>query len=320
MPQPRQDTTPALLAEVVRSGFVEGHHRGSLLAVAADGSAVLDLGATDLPVFPRSSNKPLQAVGMVEAGLGLDGELLALATASHSGEPFHIEGVHQILSAAGLDETALLTPADWPVDEAEKLALAAAGGRPAPVLMNCSGKHAAMLATCVANDWPTDSYRDPAHPLQRRLRATVERLAGEPVSATGVDGCGAPLFALTLRGLARAFAAIATATPGTPEHRVAEAVRAYPEWLGGTRRDVTRLVAGVPGLVAKDGAEGVYAAAMPDGRAVALKVDDGAQRARPPVMVAALRALGVDAPVLDELADVPLLGGGEPVGCVRATV
>ena len=320
MPQPAQSPAPVLLAEVVRSGFVEGHHRGSLLAVAADGSAVLDLGATDVPVFPRSSNKPMQAVGMVEAGLALDGELLALASASHSGEPFHVEGVHQILARAGLDETALQTPAEWPVDEVEKLALAAAGGRPAPVLMNCSGKHAAMLATCVVNGWPTDGYRDADHPLQLRLRASVERLAGEPVAATGVDGCGAPLFALTLRGLARAFATIATAAPGTAEHRVAEAVRRHPEWLGGTRRDVTRLIAGVPGLVAKDGAEGVYAAALPDGRAVALKVDDGAQRARPPVMAGALRRLGVDAPVLDELAEVPLLGGGEPVGAVRSVV
>ena len=158
--------------------------------------------------------------------------------------------------------------------------------------MNCSGKHAAMLATCVANGWPTSTYRDPDHPLQVSLRGTVERLAGEPVAAVGVDGCGAPLFALTLTGLARAFAAIATAADGTPEHRVAAAIRRYPEWLGGTRRDVTRLVAGVPGLIAKDGAEGVYAAALPDGRAVALKIDDGGQRARPPVMVAALPGPG----------------------------
>lgn len=254
---------------------------------------------------------------MLEAGLDLDGELLALACASHSGEPFHLEGARRILAGAGLDESALQTPPDYPVDETEKLSYVAAGGGPVPVAMNCSGKHAAMLATCVANGWPTATYRDPDHPLQRRLRATVERLAAEPVTAVGVDGCGAPLFAITLTGLARAFAAIATAPEGSPGHRVATAIRTHPEWLGGTRRDVTRLVAGVPGLVAKDGAEGVYAAALPDGRTVALKIDDGAQRARPPVMVAALRALGVDAPVLAELAEAPLLGGGQPVGSVR---
>ncbi len=318
-PHAPQTVGPVVVAEVVRSGFVEGHHHGSVLALAADGSRVLALGATDVPVFPRSSNKPLQAVGMLEAGLDLDGELLALACASHSGEPFHVEGVRRVLSAAGLDESALQTPADWPVDDAEKLALAAAGGRPARVLMNCSGKHAAMLATCVANGWPTDTYLDGDHPLQAGLARTVERLAGEPVTATGVDGCGAPLFALTLAGLARAFAAVATAAPGTPGNRVAAAVRGHPTWLGGTRRDVTALVAGVPGLVAKDGAEGVYAAALPDGRVVALKVDDGGQRARPPVMAAALRALGVDATVLAEQAETPLLGGGRTVGSVRAT-
>jgi L-asparaginase II len=309
-----------VVAEVVRSGFVEGHHRGSVIAPDAGGDPVLAVGEPDRPVFPRSSNKPMQAVGMLEAGLDLDGELLALACASHSGEAFHLDGVRRILAAAGLTEGALQTPPEYPVDEAEKLSYAAAGGGPTPLAMNCSGKHAAMLATCVANGWPTSTYADPDHPLQRGLRATVERLAGEPVAAVGVDGCGAPLFALTLTGLARAFAAIATAPAGTPEHRVATAIRAHPEWLGGTRRDVTRLIAGVPGLIAKDGAEGVYAAALPDGRVAALKVDDGGQRARPPVMVAALRALGVGAPVLDELAEAALLGGGEPVGAVRCVL
>jgi L-asparaginase II len=222
-----------------------------------------------------------------------------------------------VLASAGLDETDLQTPPDLPVDEVEKLAYVAAGGAPSPLVMNCSGKHAAMLATCVVNGWPTDSYCDPGHPLQTSLRATVERLAGEESAAVGVDGCGAPLFALSLTGLARAFAAVATAPVGTPEHRVASAVRRHPEWLGGTRRDVTALIAGIPGLVAKDGAEGVYAAALPDGRAVALKVEDGGQRARPPVMAAALRAIGVDAAVLDDQETAVLLGGGVPVGAVR---
>ena len=307
----------ALLAEVVRSGFVEGGHRGSLVALAADGSRTLERGDPDAPVFPRSSNKPLQAVGMLERGLDLDGELLALAAASHSGESFHLDGVRRVLASVGLDESDLRTPPDLPVDEVEKLAYVAVGGTASPLVMNCSGKHAAMLATCVANGWPTDSYLDPAHPLQQSLRATVERLAGEKSPAVGVDGCGAPLFALSLTGLARAFATVATAPAGTPEHRVASAIRRHPEWLGGTRRDVTALVAGVPGLVAKDGAEGVYAAALPDGRAVALKIDDGAQRARPPVMAAALRALGVEAAVLDDQETADLLGGGVPVGAVR---
>lgn len=309
-----------VLADVVRSGFVEGHHRGSLVALAADGRRVLDLGDPDLPVFPRSSNKPMQAVGMLEAGLDLDGELLALAAASHSGEDFHLDGVRRVLAAAGLSERDLQTPPDLPADEVERLAYVARGGSPDALVMNCSGKHAAMLATCVANDWPIETYLDPEHPLQQALRRTLERLAGEPVAATGVDGCGAPLLAISLTGLARAFVTIATAPDGTPEHRLASAIRRHPQWLGGTRRDVTALIAGVPGLIAKDGAEGVYAAALPDGRAVALKIDDGTQRARPPVMSAALRALGVEAAVLDEQAAAPLLGGGRQVGEVRAVV
>jgi L-asparaginase II len=307
----------ALLAEVVRSGFVEGAHRGSVVALGADGAELWRLGDPDRPVFPRSSNKPMQAAGMLRAGLELDGELLALASASHSGEPFHVDGVRRILAGAGLDESALQTPPDLPIDEPERARLLAAGTRPAPIYMNCSGKHAAMLATCVAAGWPTATYRDPDHPLQQALRETVEDLTGEKVSATGVDGCGAPVFALSLTGLARAFQRLALAEPAAAEGRVAAAIRAHPSWLGGTRRDVTALVAGIPGLLAKDGAEAVYAAALPDGRAVALKVDDGGQRARPPVMAAALRRLGVTAAVLDEQLTAPLLGGGAQVGDVR---
>jgi L-asparaginase II len=307
-------TGSAPLVDVVRSGFVECRHHGSVVALAADGSVAFELGTPSRPMFPRSSNKPLQAVGMLRAGLALDGELLALACASHSGEAFHLDGVRTILAGAGLDESALLTPPDYPVDDVEKLDYVRRGGRPAPIAMNCSGKHAAMLSTCVHNGWPTQTYTDPGHPLQLAIREAIEQLAGEPVEVTGVDGCGAPVFGLSLTGLARAFRAVSLGVAGSHEHRVTEAIRAHPMWLGGTRRDVTKLIAGVPGLIAKDGAEGVYAAALPDGRAVALKIEDGAQRARPPVMVAALRRLGVDEPVLAELATAPLLGGGRPVG------
>jgi L-asparaginase II len=308
---------PVVLAEVVRSGFVEGRHHGSVVALDADGSPAFSAGDVTSPIFPRSSNKPMQAVGMLRAGLDLDGELLALASASHSGEPFHIDGVRRILARAGLDESDLQTPPDLPIDDAARITHLAGGGGPEPVLMNCSGKHAAMLATCVVAAWSTGDYLDPAHPLQLSLRETLADLAGEPVAATGVDGCGAPLYAVSLTGLACAFRAVATAAPDTPEGRVAAAIRAYPTWLSGTHRDTAALVGGLRGLVAKEGAEGVYAAALPDGRAVALKIDDGAQRARPPVMVAALRRLGVEAPVLDELATTAVLGGGEPVGAVR---
>ncbi len=277
---------------------------------------LLALGDVDRPVFPRSSNKPLQAVGMLECGWQpADEQELALAAASHSGEPQHLAVVRRMLGPRGVDD--LGCPPSLPLDEAAAHAVLAAGGGPTRDQMNCSGKHAAMLATCRANGWPTATYLDPNGPLQVALQATVERLAAEPVRHVAVDGCGAPQHALTLTGLARAFRAIVTAGPGTPERRVADAVRAHPELVGGTGRDVTRLMQGLPGLLAKDGAEGVYAAALPDGSAVALKIDDGAGRPRAAVMVAALRLLGAAAPVLDELATAPVLGGGRPVGEVR---
>ena len=309
---------PVPVAEVVRSGFIESVHHGSVVVLGPDGSVQLAVGDVGSPIFPRSSNKPVQAAAMVGAGLALDGELLALGSASHSGEPFHLDGVRRILASAGLDLDALQNTPDLPLDEAERAAWLAAGRPKSSLAQNCSGKHAAMLATCVAAGWDTATYRDPDHPLQRLMAQTLGELAGEPVAATGVDGCGAPVMAVSLTGLARAFAAVAQADAGTPEGKVAAAIRANPAWLGGTGRDVTALIEGIPGLVAKDGAEAVYAAALPDGRAVALKIADGGGRAAPVVMVAALRSAGVEAPVLERLATSVVLGHGEPVGVVRA--
>src|SRR5689334_19953696 len=138
---------PVVVAEIVRSGFVEGHHYGSWVVLGADGSVLAAAGDVESPMLPRSCNKPIQALGMLEAGLSLDGELLALACASHSGEEFHVDGVRRILASVGLDESALQTPPDWPLDDDRREALIRAGKSKAPVLMNCSGKHAAMLAT-----------------------------------------------------------------------------------------------------------------------------------------------------------------------------
>ena len=181
---------------------------------------------------------------------------------------------------------------------------------------NCSGKHAAMLVTCIANDWPTETYLDPGHPLQLHIRKTVEDLAREPVAAAGVDGCGAPLFALTLGGLARAFRALVLAEPGTPERKVADAMRKFPAWTSGTTRDENQLMTEVPGLLLKGGAEGIAAFALPDGSAAALKIEDGNGRARTPVTVAILARLGAQPPA--GLATTVVMGGGQPVGHIRA--
>ncbi len=306
-----------LIVEVVRSGFVESVHRARVHVVNANGSPVMVHGDTGSLTSPRSAMKPLQALAMLRCGLSAADELLALACASHSGEPFHVDGVRKILAMAGLDESALACPADLPLDRESRDRVVREHGAPARTYMNCSGKHAAMLATCVVNNWPTEGYLRPGHPLQRAIRATVEDLTGERVAATGVDGCGAPLFFVSMAGVVRAFRRLPMAAPGSPERRIADAMRAYPEWTSGTARPEAELMRAIPGLLMKVGAEAFNAFAFSDGRAGAVKIDDGGDRARTPVTVAALRAVGLDAPELAGLATTPLFGGGEPVGEIR---
>lgn len=314
----RTTAEPPVLAEVIRSGFVEGRHRGSLVVLDADGAVGLALGEVTAPVFPRSSNKPMQADAVLRAGLDLDGELLALAAASHSGEPFHLKGVRAILDAAGLPESALRTPPDLPLDAQEAERWLGSGRGRERVAMNCSGKHAAMLAACALNGWPLETYLDPEHPLQRLVHDTVREVSGEPVDHVGVDGCGAPLMSLSLTGLARVFRSYVRAEPGSTTRRVADAMRAHPEYVAGTRRADTWLMREVPGTLSKVGAEAVQAVALPDGRALAFKLEDGGARAVGPVLARALRLLGVDGPVVERIGDAPLLGGGVRVGEVRA--
>ncbi|MER6501260.1 asparaginase [Streptomyces sp. NPDC001455] len=313
----RPDAHP-VLAEVVRSGFVEGGHRGSLVVLAADGSVERALGDPAAPVFPRSANKPMQAAAVLRAGLDLSGERLALAAASHSGEGFHLDLVRTMLAEHGLTPGDLRTPPDLPLDPAEAEAYLAAGNVRERITMNCSGKHTAMLAACALNGWDRTSYLDPAHPLQRLVHQVVEEVAGEPVAAVGTDGCGAPLMAISLVGLARAFRSFVLAEPGTTERRVGDAMRAHPEYVAGTRRPDTWLMREVPGTLSKMGAEAVQAVALPDGRALAFKIDDGAGRALGPVLARSLGLLGVDAPVVDRIGHAPLLGGGDEVGEIRA--
>jgi L-asparaginase II len=314
---PVLDQAP-VLAHYVRSGFVESAHRASVVATDAEGGHLLALGAVDDPFFPRSSNKPIQTLAMVRAGLDVPPEHLALASASHSGEDFHVTAVREMLAAAGLTEGALQNTPDYPIDDDARTAVIRAGGSTLPITQNCSGKHAAMLATCVVNGWDTATYRDPGHPLQLAIRDTLTELTGDEITAVAVDGCGAPVMAVTLAGLARAFGRLASAPAGTPEARVADAIRSHPAYLGGTHRDVTALVEATPGLIAKDGAESVYAVGLADGRGVAVKVADGYQRAKPVILAAALRRIGVESPALAQLETAPVLGHGEPVGAIVA--
>lgn len=320
--RPRVTSVPApfdsdpVLVEVVRDGLVESVHHGRVAVTGPDGSLVASLGDADALVYPRSANKPLQAVGMVRAGLDLDGELLALVCASHSGETFHRDAALRILARAGLDEAALQDPPDWPLDESAKEELVRSGGQPTRLAMNCSGKHAGMLLTAVLTGSDPRTYLQQAHPVQQAIEATLADLAGETPSGPAVDGCGAPLWALTLTGLARAFGRLARASDPV-EARVAAAVRAHPEYVSGTRRDELALHRGLPGIVAKAGAESVYAVGLPDGRGVALKIDDGSTRGRAVAMAGVLQRLGLVADVLTAQSSVAVLGGGQPVGAVR---
>ncbi|GCD35784.1 asparaginase [Streptomyces chrestomyceticus JCM 4735] len=307
-----------VLAEVVRSGFVEGRHRGSLVVLAADGSVETALGDVTSPVFPRSANKPMQAAAILRAGLDLSGERLALAAASHSGESFHLDLVQKMLSEHGLAPELVQTPPDLPLDPAEAETYLASGRVRESLTMNCSGKHTAMLAACAANGWPLGSYLHPDHPLQQLTLETVRSASGERVEHIGTDGCGAPLMAISLTGLARSFRHFVLADAGTPERRVADAMRAHPEYVAGTRRPDTWLMRALPGVLSKMGAEAVQAVALPDGRALAFKVDDGASRTLGPVLARVLRLMGVESPVLERIAEAPLLGGAERVGEIRA--
>ena len=305
--------TEPVLIEAVRNGYVESRHRGSIVLLAPSGVEVA-AGEVDVAVFPRSSLKPLQAVAMVEAGFAGRDESLALACASHDGEPMHVSLARATLAGAGLDEAVLRCPPDLPGSREALLAWVGGGGRPAAICHNCSGKHSAMVATCASAGWPVEGYVDPSHPLQQAVRTRLGSLAG-PVSGVAVDGCGAPAFSVTLRGLASAFAALATATTGAPA-LVASAMRRFPLLLGGSARAVSALGAAVPGLICKEGAEGVWAAALPDGRAFAAKLADGSARALPPLLTAALRYWGCDGPVIEQWTSVDVLGGGRAVGAV----
>lgn len=306
-----------VLAEVVRSGLVESRHRGVVVRVDADGDVVWSVGDPRTVVFPRSANKPIQALGMLRAGLPLDGKLLALASASHSGEPFHLEAVREILALAGLDESALQTPPSYPLDPKVHADYLRAGGVRAPICMDCSGKHAAMLLTCVTNGWPTETYLAPDHPLQVAITETFTELTQGPPSVIGTDGCGAPLLATSLVDLARAVGRIAAGAPDTSEARLASAMKTHPEYVSGTNRAELALVRAFPDLVAKSGAESVYVVAQPDGEAFAVKIEDGSERPLYAVMNRALELAGLSDPVLLERPQV--LGGGLPVGEVRTT-
>ncbi|WP_077042814.1 asparaginase [Rhodococcus sp. MTM3W5.2] len=308
------------LVEVDRSGFRECVHRGSVVVLDPDGEVILALGEVHTPIYPRSSNKLMQAVALLRSGFApADNRELAIAAGSHEGEPEHVAVVHRLLTRNGLAEHQLRCPPELPSNETARARVLASGALPRRIFMNCSGKHAAMLAACVARDWPLESYLEPTHPIQLAVMDTIAELAGETDYELGIDSCGLPIVPLSLSALARGFATLATAAADSQERAVADAVREQPWLVSGTGHDDFLLMSAVPGLLCKVGADGVHAGALPDGTSFALKIDDGGERARLPLTAALLHRLGVAwTEDLAELASPPVLGGGVRVGTIRA--
>lgn len=300
-----------VLAEVIRGDVVESQHRGHLVLLNANGTLKLSRGNPASLIYPRSSIKSIQASAMVRAGLELEPRLLALVAASHSGSQMHQDAVLEILALGGINESALLNTRDRPLGDDERRDWGSQ--QPTSLAQNCSGKHAGMLLTCVINNWPTHNYLDPEHPLQVMCRIELEHLASEEVSKTSVDGCGAPLFLISLMGLAEAIHEITISKD--PIHRIVlQACRDFPEMVAGRGRLTTRKMSEVPGLFMKEGAEGVNVGSMPDGRTFAYKIEDGSSRAIGALVVAALGEFGVASPH----ENTPIYGGNRVVGAIRA--
>ena len=301
------------LAEITRSGVVESVHTGHLVILNSDGSVHLSKGDPTQLTYPRSTIKSIQTSAMIRSGLKLEPRLLALVSASHSGAEMHQKGALEILATVGLGEKDLQNAKDKPLGESERRAWG--NQEPTCLAMNCSGKHAGMLATCVAAGWPTANYLDPAHPLQIAIKKELENLAGEEVALTSADGCGAPLFLISLHGLARAMRAITISTD--PIHQsVVQACRDFPEMVAGENRLTTRLMREVTGLFMKEGAEGVEVATLADGRTIVFKISDGSIRPFETLMVAALAEFGIN--IEDKTERI--YGGSEAIGSIRACI
>jgi len=302
-----------VLAEYVRDGIVESKHFGHLIALDKDGKRVLTKGDPNAFIYPRSAIKSIQASAMVRKGLVQEVRHLALICASHSGSKAHQDGALEILRGAGLTENALQCIADRPIGVQERKEWGEK--EPTRLAMNCSGKHAGMLATCVANNWPIENYLSQDHPLQLAIKEEFENLAGEKISKITTDGCGAPLFLISMQGLANAFYNLAISND--PVHKqVVAACLAFPEMVAGIGRSDTELMKTVPGLFLKIGAEGVQAAFLPDGRTVVFKVSDGSERAHQVILQSAFEKLGAKF----EVKHPEVLGGGKVIGEIRAAL
>ena len=299
-----------VLAKVTRGDFVESLHLGHLIVLNSDGSIYLSKGSPELPIYPRSAVKSLQAAAMLKAGLKVNTDELAIICASHSGSQKHIDLVTKMLNYRDISISQLKNAVDKPLGEKEKISWAE---KPASQLaQNCSGKHAGMLITCQHNGWDMSTYLDPNHPLQVAIKNEIEELSGEKVSVVSVDGCGAPLFSISLIGLARAISNLVK-SKDDPYKQIVLACTKHPELVAGDGRLTTRLMQAVSGLFMKEGAEGVEVCALSDGRVIAIKIIDGSWRPVAPIIMEIFKRWGVETP--DE--SVKIYGGDNLVGEIK---
>jgi L-asparaginase II len=305
-----------VVAHLTRDSVVESIHHGVVVVVSPAGEILLERGNSNAVVYPRSTLKPLQTLAVLGAGVALSPLEIALTTASHSGSAQHRSAVTNFLENHGFSETDLQCPPDWPLGLAERAEYAAAGGSPARVTMNCSGKHAGFLATCAHQGLSTSDYLNPEHPLQVWIVETIEQWIGEPVRFSSTDGCGAPLHALSLKALATGIAKLSLA-PTDDSKRLLGAVRENSWALDGTGRANTHTIETIGGI-AKIGAEGLVVIGTPSGVAVAVKILDGSMRSTTPVALEALHLVGaIDSKQRDEVLSVvrePVFAGGRVIG------
>ena len=316
------------LAVLVRNDFIESRHAGSVVVVNPQGNVIFSKGDPSALVFPRSAMKLFQAMGIFSTGITLSPEHTALATSSHTGSAAHVEIVREVLSLGGFTEADLRCATEWPVNKEMLKQVYKADGSALPIYHCCSGKHAAMLLACQAEGWPTDNYTDPGHPLQLRIREAVEYLTGETVTATAVDGCGAPVHAMPLVALARGVAKMRSANESAPMNIASSAQKLFSSmlehpWVVGDHGEPDTLIMEELGFAAKSGYEGVFLVSTPDGTTVTTKILDGNLRTAPIVALQALvRAGALEQSALDAL--IPRLhtevyGGGKVVGQLTTT-
>ena len=298
-----------VLAKVTRGDLVESLHLGHLIVLNADGSTYLSKGSPELPIYPRSAIKSLQASAMIKAGLKVEENELAIICASHSGSQSHIDLVTKMLTSRGLSTSQLKNAVDEPLGEKEKITWG--DKAPSQLAQNCSGKHAGMLITCHQNGWDMNTYLDLNHPLQVAIKNEIKELSGEKMSAISVDGCGAPLFAISLIGLAKAISNLVKSKDDSYQ-QIVSACTKYPELVAGDGRLTTRMMQAVPGLFMKEGAEGVQVCALSDGRVIAIKIIDGSWRPVAPIIMEIFKRWSIEMP--DE--SVKIYGGEHVVGCV----